>query len=216
MAYVRHLIEMVGRVPVVALPAEIDGTSADVLRAALLMASRHGHATIVVDMTQTQLCDSTGPNMLVRAHKRAVAEGGEVRLVISETSMPDVLAVTGLDRLIPSFTSMDQALAAPAVTIRSQRPSRSTEVPPGSLAEAPRGPARRASLACLTDQLAASGPGGDRAGDRHAAAGIRNDPGHRGCERNPGLRDVASHRPAGWRDVKNRPDETPGRRSDRV
>ena len=165
MANVRHFIEMVGRVPVVTLPAEIDVTSADVLRAALLMAPRHGHATIVVDMTQTQLCDSTGLNMLVRAHKRAVAEGGELRLVISEASMPDVLAVTGLDRLIPSFTSIDEALAvAPAVTIRSQRPSRSPEVPTGSLTEAPRGPARRASLACLTDQLPARGTGGDHAG----------------------------------------------------
>jgi anti-sigma B factor antagonist len=87
MPEVRHLIKMVSGVPVVTLPAEIDATSADVLRAALLIAPRHGHATIVVDMTQTQLCDSSGLNMLVRAHQRAVAEGGELRLVIPDASM---------------------------------------------------------------------------------------------------------------------------------
>jgi len=112
MPKVSHLIEMASGVPVVTLPAEVDVTSPDVLRAALLLAPRHGHATIVVDMTQTQLCDSSGLNMLVRAHKRAVAEGGELRLVIPDTSMlGGVLAVTGIDRLIPSFTSLDEALA---------------------------------------------------------------------------------------------------------
>ena len=51
---------MASGVPVVTLPAEVDVASADVLRAALLIAPQHGHAAIMVDMTQTQLCDSTG------------------------------------------------------------------------------------------------------------------------------------------------------------
>ena len=119
---------------VVTLPTEVDVTSADVLRAALLIAPRHGHATIVVDMTQTRLCDWTGLNILVRAHKRAVAEGGELRLVIPDGSMLGVLAVTGIDRLIPSFTSLGEALAkAPAAAIRPRRPSPSTRAPQRNL-----------------------------------------------------------------------------------
>ena len=138
MPEVRHLIKMVSGVPVVTLPAEIDVTSADVLRAAPLIAPRHGHATIVVDMTQTQLCDSTGLNVLVRAHKRAVAEGGELRLVIPDASMPGgVLAVTGIDHLIPSFTSLDEALAeTPAAAIRPPHPSPSAVVPRPNLGKA--------------------------------------------------------------------------------
>jgi anti-sigma B factor antagonist len=138
MPEVRHLIEMVRGVPVVTLPAEVDVTSADVLRAALLLAPRHGHATIVVDMTQTQLCDSTGLNMLVRAHQRAAAEGGELRLVIPDASMlGGVLAVTGIDHLIPSFTSLDEALAeTPAAAIRPPHQSLSAGFPQRNLGKA--------------------------------------------------------------------------------
>jgi anti-anti-sigma regulatory factor len=39
-----------------------------------------GHATIVVDMTRTRFCDATALGVLVMAHKRAVAEAGELRL----------------------------------------------------------------------------------------------------------------------------------------
>jgi anti-anti-sigma regulatory factor len=51
-------------------------------RAVLLEAACRGHATFVVDMTRTRLCAAAGLSVLVRAHKRAVAEGGELRLVI--------------------------------------------------------------------------------------------------------------------------------------
>ncbi len=33
-------------------------------------------------MTRTQFCDSAGLGVLVRAHKQALAEGGELRLVM--------------------------------------------------------------------------------------------------------------------------------------
>ena len=77
-----------------------------------------GHATLVVDMSQTQFCDSAGLNVLVRAHQRAEARGGQVRLVISMTHVRRIVTVTGIDRVIPSFPSLEQALApatAPAI-----------------------------------------------------------------------------------------------------
>ena len=67
--------------------------------------------------------------MLVRAHKRAVTEGGELRLVITwqMTEHAPVLAVTEIDRLMPSFSSLGEALAeTPVVAIRPQHPSLST------------------------------------------------------------------------------------------
>ena len=69
-------------VPVVAAPAEIDITNADGLRAALIKAAAAGSGALVVDMTQTQFCDSSGMHALVAAHKSARAEGREVLLVI--------------------------------------------------------------------------------------------------------------------------------------
>jgi anti-anti-sigma factor len=126
MAGVRYPIEMVQGVPVVAAPEEIDASNADWLRAVLLEAACRGHGTFVVDMTRTQFCDSSGLGVLVRAHNRALAEGGELRLVIPASAMVlRVFALTGIDRLIPNFPSLDEALEPPPATApRSPQPGR--------------------------------------------------------------------------------------------
>ena len=105
------LVEVVSDVPVVTAPEEIDVTNAARLRSVLLETSASGNATLVVDMSQTRFCDSAGLNVLVRAHQRAEAQGGEVRLVISTADVRRIFTVTGIDRVIPSFPSLEQALA---------------------------------------------------------------------------------------------------------
>ncbi|MGN6176744.1 MAG: STAS domain-containing protein [Streptosporangiaceae bacterium] len=111
MADVRYPIEMVNGVPVVAAPAEIDASNADWLRAVLLEAACREHGTFVVDMTGTRSCTSAGLGVLVRAHDRALAEGGELRLVIPASALVlRVFAMSGLDRLIPNFPSLYEAL----------------------------------------------------------------------------------------------------------
>ena len=108
-------VEVLGGVPVVAAPEEIDITNAEALRSALVTAAADGHGTLVVDMTGTQFCDSSGLHTLIAAHKRAEAEGREVLLVIPSTAVLRVFALTGMDRVIPNFTSLAEALAqAPA------------------------------------------------------------------------------------------------------
>jgi anti-sigma B factor antagonist len=104
-------VEVVGGVPVVAAPEEIDITNAGALRSALLKAAADGHGTLVVDMTQTQFCDSSGLHILIAAHKRAEAEGREVLLVIPSTAVLRVFVLTSMDRVIPNFTSLAEALA---------------------------------------------------------------------------------------------------------
>ena len=106
-------VKMVHGVPVIAAPEEIDITSAAGLRAALFEAVAHGNGTAVADMSRTQFCDSSGLHVLVRAHQRAQAEGGEVRLVISSAPVRRILALTGIDRMIPHFPTLDQALPQP-------------------------------------------------------------------------------------------------------
>jgi anti-sigma B factor antagonist len=106
----RFPFEVASGVPVVTAPEEIDITSAPGLRSALLEAAAHGHGTLVVDMTRTQFCDSSGLHTLLAAHKRAQAVGGELRLVISAAPVLRVFAITGVDRIIPNFTSLDQVL----------------------------------------------------------------------------------------------------------
>ena len=105
-------VEMIGGVPVVVTPEEIDITNADGLRAALLQAAGHEPRGLVVDMSRTQFCDTAGIHALVLAHKRAGAGSGEVRLVITGAAVLRIFAITGLDNVIPHFASLEEALAA--------------------------------------------------------------------------------------------------------
>lgn len=107
---------MINGVPVVEASEEIDICNAEQLRIALLEACSRGHATIVVDMTRTRFCDSSGFSVLVAVHNRAVTEGGGLRLVIPANSrVLRIFTVIGLGRFIPRFGSLEQALPpAPA------------------------------------------------------------------------------------------------------
>ena len=108
--------------------------------AALPEAAARGHATFVVDMTGTQFCDSVGLGVLVRAHNRALAEGGELRLVIPASAMVlRVFALTGIDRVIPNFPGLDEALE-PALSAAARLPRRRRRPTPGMRARADRPP----------------------------------------------------------------------------
>jgi anti-sigma B factor antagonist len=108
-------VEVIAGVPVVAAPEDIDITNAAGLRTALLQAASLGPGTFVVDMSRTQFCDTAGLHALVAAHKRARAGGGQLLLVTGGAAVDRILSITGLDRVIPSFPSLELALAqAPA------------------------------------------------------------------------------------------------------
>jgi anti-sigma B factor antagonist len=107
-------VELVRGVPVVTAPEEIDITNAAGLRAGLLKAAgleAAGHPAFVVDMTRTRFCDSAGIQALVEAYKRAQAAGGQVLLAMSGVAVPRIFSLTGVDHAIPSFTSLEEALA---------------------------------------------------------------------------------------------------------
>ena len=129
-------VEVVGGVPVVAAPEEIDITNAEALRSALLTAAADGPGTLVVDMTATRFCDSSGLHTLIAAHKRAGAEGREVLLVIPDTAVLRVFALTAMDRVIPNFTTLAEALAQTAACPNGHSRQRDD----GDAARAARGP----------------------------------------------------------------------------
>ena len=119
-------VEVLGGVPVVAAPEEIDITNAEALRSALLTAAAGGHGALVVDMTRTQFCDSSGLHALIAVHKRAGAEGREMLLVIPSVAVLRVFALIGMDMVIPNFTSLAEALAQTAATARPDAASASS------------------------------------------------------------------------------------------
>jgi len=108
-------VEVVEGVPVVTAPEEIDITNAAGLKAALLEAARPelgepGRALVVIDMSRTRFCDSAGLNALVAADRQARAGGGEVRLVVVGEGVARVVALTGVDRVVAVYASLEDAL----------------------------------------------------------------------------------------------------------
>ena len=104
-------VEMIEGVPVVVAPEEIDIANAEALRSALLKAAANGNGRLVVDMTQTRFCDLSGLHTLAAAHNRAQAEGREVLLVIPSPPVLRVFALTAMDRVVATFTTLTEALA---------------------------------------------------------------------------------------------------------
>jgi anti-sigma B factor antagonist len=100
-----------GGLPVVTPPAEVDLGNAENFGAVLEAAGRD-HATLVVDMTATEFCDSSGLSALVAAVRRAQAAGGELRLVVGSPAVRKVLAVTGMDGVCVMFDRLPAAIAA--------------------------------------------------------------------------------------------------------
>jgi anti-anti-sigma factor len=132
---------MVNGVPVVAAPEEIDVSDAGWLQAVLLDAVVRGHGSVVVDMTGTQFCASAGLGVLVRAHNWALAEGGELRLVIPASALVlRMLAVSGIDQVIPNFADLDEALQPAPAAPTPPQPRRRRRAKPGMRPRADRPP----------------------------------------------------------------------------
>jgi anti-sigma B factor antagonist len=96
----------------VRLPGEIDLTSADAMREALLATLNQDAIALIVDMTATTFCDSAGITALVRAVRRSTATGATIRLAVTAPPVLRVLTLVGIDRLIDVYPSVDAARAS--------------------------------------------------------------------------------------------------------
>jgi anti-sigma B factor antagonist len=108
-------VRIVGGVPVVSAPEEIDISNAAEFRSALQSAVA-SHPMIVADLSSTEYCDSSGLNVLVRAFRRAQERGGELRLVASTNAVLRILNVTGVGKMLKVYANLPDALADRAPT----------------------------------------------------------------------------------------------------
>lgn len=95
------------------MPDEIDIANAEDIRDTLLAVLNQGITILIVDLSRTTFCACAGAAAFARAQQRARAGGGEVRLVARAPIVRRLLAITGVDHLIPVFDSLSAARAAP-------------------------------------------------------------------------------------------------------
>lgn len=123
-------------IPIITTTAVLDIANADDLRVALLSATALGYATIVVDLSDNEFCDSAAMRELERAHYRAIGEGGEVRLVVPGARLQRLFDVAGLGHVIRLYRTMTAALAElPAIAIVPPDPA--VPADPGSSGDVP-------------------------------------------------------------------------------
>jgi anti-sigma B factor antagonist len=101
-----------GSVAVVRMPEEIDITIADEVREELLAVLNKGASALVVDMTRTTFCDSSGVSALIRARRRATASGADMRLATDSPVVLRVFTLIGLTQAIDVCPDVSAALAS--------------------------------------------------------------------------------------------------------
>lgn len=96
---------------IVEFPAEIDVSNAGRIRAMLMsLVEESGAQVVVVDMAQTTFCDSSGVTALATAHRKAAAQGAEVKVVAATAPVLRIFELAGLDQVVSVYGTMTAAL----------------------------------------------------------------------------------------------------------
>ena len=124
------------RLAIVVLPEHFGLPDVDQIREQLLSVLNRGALVLIADLSATVSCDHAGSDALARVYQRAVSSGTELRLVVTSEIVRRVLTVSGVDRLVSHYPSLESALAASAVPVSAR--TAGTARPAGQAARTPR------------------------------------------------------------------------------
>jgi anti-sigma B factor antagonist len=99
---------------VVAVGGEIDVYTAPKLRDKITELVGQGHHDLVIDMEGVDFLDSTGLGVLVGGLKRVRNHDGSLQLVCTQEKILKIFRITGLTKVFPIHSSVDDAISAPA------------------------------------------------------------------------------------------------------
>ncbi|HYP47092.1 MAG TPA: STAS domain-containing protein [Thermoleophilaceae bacterium] len=86
---------------VIELGGEIDLYTAPQFKERMVGLIEQGKQRIVVDLSQATFIDSTTLGVLVGGVKRLRPAGGALALVCTDSNIPQIFEITGLDRVFP-------------------------------------------------------------------------------------------------------------------
>jgi anti-anti-sigma factor len=94
------------------LPAEIDIRNALDVHAQLVKACKQdGCRAVIADLSKTTFCDESGACSLVLARMGAADLNVRLLAVVPSLEVRRVLTLVGLDSVLPTYTSLSEALA---------------------------------------------------------------------------------------------------------
>jgi anti-sigma B factor antagonist len=90
----------------------VGASNAGQIQQELLSVIDGGATALIADMTATAWCDHAGAGAVVRAFRRAVISGTQLRLVVTAEHVSRVFSLSGLDQLVCIYPSLEAATAA--------------------------------------------------------------------------------------------------------
>jgi anti-sigma B factor antagonist len=103
---------LTGEVALLSVAGELDLYTAERLQARIDEAGAVGADTVLVDLSEVSFVDSTALAVLVRESKRLEGRGGSLALVTNDPRTRRVVEVTGLNRVLRTFATLQDALAS--------------------------------------------------------------------------------------------------------
>lgn len=97
---------------IVSAAGELDAHAAPVLEAQTGALSRQPGGRLIIDLSGVSFIDSTGLGVLVAALKHAREAEGSLDVVVATPRVLKVLALTGLDVVIPLHSTLAEALSS--------------------------------------------------------------------------------------------------------
>lgn len=95
---------------ILTLTGRLDLGSAPSFREAITRTVHDGSPRVVVDLSHVPFIDSSGLGALVGGLQQAKDAGGELRIAGALPEVLDVLALMRLDRVLPPYRTLDDAL----------------------------------------------------------------------------------------------------------
>ncbi|MFN0072580.1 MAG: STAS domain-containing protein [Chloroflexota bacterium] len=95
---------------VIRVEGRLDLYAADTLRGEVQQHVTGGRANLILDLAQVDFIDSSGLGAIVGALKSVRKCGGMLRIAALQAQAQEVMRLTTLDRVIPTFGSVEDAL----------------------------------------------------------------------------------------------------------
>ncbi len=108
----------------------LDSVIASALKAEFLILAQPDVKTLVLDLSGVEYMDSAGLSALLLAQRQQNHHHGDMRIAGASEEVRSLLALTALDRVFPMYETVEEALAAPQlslISIPAGDPSSATE-----------------------------------------------------------------------------------------